>query len=233
MKAILWCAGNWICQVGFQVRFILGKSYDKHNNIANSNILNCSLEQGFLPQVFENFSSAPALPQKKTKRIVVFIASLYPGLKEFLTSYYLKHRTISGDNVAVVQLTQTTRQMTSTEEDWEALVEILCLSFSNTLFVTGSSTFGGLAQAYGATVPWFLSFKELEADRPSSCTRGQTIDICFQLANPKYTCPHDPKLNNKHIVESVPYFKACLDVDSGGVQLVTPNRTDSSESPVT
>lgn len=212
-------------QVGFQVRFIQGNKFEEKNDIVNKNIMNCSLQHGFLPDVYTNLSAPiESKENPNPKLILIYIASLYPGLKDYLTSFYLRHRTLSGDNVRVEQLTHEKAQMTSTEVDREALVEILSLSFSNVLFVTGASTFGALAQVYGAVVPWFINFHDDPAQ--PACTQAQTLDICFQGGNARYSCPHDFDVDGKKVSDYIPYYTPCLKADTGGNQLVTHNYTE-------
>jgi len=101
-----------------------------------------------------------------------------------------------------------------------AMVEILLLSFVDELLVTPLSTFGGLAQAYGATLPWFVEVKKTGR----SCVRAQSVDLCYQTSHSEYECPHEPGIDRMKIQSSVPYLRTCLPIEeSDGVQLVSPN----------
>ena len=147
---------NGDTQVGVQLQYFQADRYEELNKVVNSNIMNCSLLHGFLPDVNTN-SATRFAADRKPKVIKAFIASLFMGTRDFLTSTYLRHLTVTGDCVLIVQLMKDLRQEKALEVDNQALVEILALSFSDTLFVTGVSTFGGLAQAYGGTIPWYVS----------------------------------------------------------------------------
>lgn len=218
-------------QVGFQIRFFQSDDkYEELNKVVNSNIMNCSLLHGFLPDVITSSTTRITADNNNPKVIKVFIASLFMGLRDYLTRTYLRALTVTGDSVSIVQLTEELRQEEALEVDNQALVEILGLSFSDTLFVTGGSTFGGLAHGYGAIIPWYVSF-DTDPSKPS-CTRGQTVDICNQgQEEPRYKCVHEPDLNEKQFSEVVPYFKGCLEpADCRGQQLVKLTWYCSSES---
>jgi xyloglucan fucosyltransferase len=167
-------------------------------------------------------------------RTTVFIASLYDSFEKSLTLDYLRNPPANGEKVTVVQLTQKFQQGWTVEEDAQALVEIILLSFSDDIIVTPMSTFGGVAHAYGALVPWFVQTPPWFVDHPEDygeptgppCIRGQTIDTCQHVPPKKFECRHDPQFNDISVVGLAPYLQECLVEDvATGIQLITA--TDS------
>lgn len=213
-------------RVGIQVRYKDGlPHYNQMNDMYNTRITQCALENGILPNV--NFSVDSRLDDsqvseeapKKSKVVAVFIACLYTGLHDHLTRLFLRHPTSTGESVALVQVTHEDVQEFGVEVDRQALAEVIGLSFADDLFVTPISTYGGLAQAYGGLRPWFI---EIRNASKKPCTRGRTVDICYQGGYTKYDCPGED-VDGKHIVDVVPYLTPCLveDYPKGGVQLIT------------
>ncbi|BBN02801.1 xyloglucan fucosyltransferase [Marchantia polymorpha subsp. ruderalis] len=214
-------------RVGVQLRFFGLQSQYKHkNDIVNEHVLQCGNENGFLPRVLPPRVSSSRYPQnaEKPRNITkVLIASLFPGLHDYLSPIYLQQMTETGEGVGVVQLTSENEQHFGSEVDVQAFVEIMCLSFSDFLVVTPWSTFGGVAQAYGALKPWFVNY---DSDGPA-CDRAQTVDVCFDQARDDFLCPHDPELHGKSLLSHVPYIKRCLRNDADGVQLITDHESNA------
>ena len=161
------------------------------------------------------------------RQSTVFIASLYDGLLKHLKSMYNPSTSAGSDDdddhhllestsvatpVRVVQLTHGEKQKSGLDEDRGALVEILLLSFSDDLFVTPSSTFGGIAQVYGGLIPWFIDY---DPSSNNSCFRGQTVDICFSRSLEMFTCPYDThSFNGKRLADVMPYIKECPAIET-------------------
>ncbi|KAG6548738.1 hypothetical protein Mapa_009748 [Marchantia paleacea] len=214
-------------RVGIQVRYKDGTPhYRKMNDVFNDRITKCALENGVLPNVDFSVNErrddshvAEVLPPKRNV-VMVFIACLYTGLHDHLTRLYLRHPSSRGESIGLVQVTHEDRQEFGVEVDREALAEVMCLSFSDDLFVTPISTYGGMAQAYGALNPWFI---EIRPRANKTCTRGVSVDICYQGGLEKYACPYDADVNGQPISHVVPYLKKCIPEDyaRGGVQLIT------------
>ncbi|CAM6034972.1 unnamed protein product [Sphagnum compactum] len=158
----------------------------------------------------------------------IFITSLFSDLYDHLTQLYNRNLPPSGEHIGIIQLTHSNIQGTGVEEDIQALAEVMCLSFSDHLLVSPLSTFGGLAQAYGALTPWFLEFRE-DSNLPP-CVRGHTVDPCYQDPEFAYFCPHDRskfKLTRRNITVFVPYIHKCPSTDTpNGLQLITTPRLD-------
>lgn len=214
-------------RVGIQVRYKDGQPhYEQMNDLYNERITQCALENGILPNVSFSVDSrlddshvSEVAPQK-SKVVAVFIACLYTGLHDHLTRLFLRHPTHTGESVALVQVTHEDTQEFGVEVDRQALAEVIGLSFADDLFVTPISTYGGLAQAYGALRPWFI---EIRKHVPKPCTRGVTVDICYQGGYKTYNCPGEEDVDGKQIADVVPYLRPCLveDYPKGGVQLIT------------
>lgn len=149
----------------------------------------------------------------------VLVTSLHTALFEELLKMYENHRTATGETVKITQLTHRGQQGFGTDEDHKAMVEIMLLSFVDELLVTPLSTFGGLAQAYGAIIPWFVGVKKNDV----SCVRAQTLDLCYQMAHSHYDCPHEPNIDRKKIQSVAAYMRQCLPIEESiGLQLVSP-----------
>ncbi|CAM6104868.1 unnamed protein product [Calypogeia fissa] len=214
-------------RVGIQVRYKDGlPHYNAMNNLYNERITQCALENGILPNVNHSVdrrlddSQFSEEAPKKSKVVAVFIACLYTGLHDHLTRLFLRHPTTTGESVALIQVTHEDVQEFGVEVDRQALAEVIGLSFADDLFVTPISTYGGLAQAYGALRPWFI---EIRLGAKTPCTRGRTVDICYQGGYTKYNCPGEEDIDGKKIVDVVPYLAPCMveDYPKGGVQLIT------------
>ncbi len=125
-------------------------------------------------------------------------------------------------NVTIMQLSWKFEQGFTIEEDAQALVEVILLSFSDEMIVTPMSTFGGVAHAYGALVPWFarkikwFHEKPEDEDEPTSVpyVRRQTVDACQHLPPKAFECPHDPDFHGTSVVALAPYFRDCLAEDT-------------------
>ncbi|KAG6543810.1 hypothetical protein Mapa_014650 [Marchantia paleacea] len=218
-------------QIGVQVRYFDQRIREK----INSRVADCCVENDLLPKV-QPFSSSTAAniststPKVRTARsghqhsriTKVFIASLLPDVHDYLNQKYLRQKTLGAIGVGLVQLTHESSQRTGIEVDSEALVEILCLSFSDHILVTPQSTFGGVAQAYGALKPWFINYDRDPSITPSvNCQRGQSVDVCFQRGPRGYDCKHDAGLKGHNLFDDLPYIQPCLDIDTSGIQIIT------------
>lgn len=194
-----------------QVRFLYGRKvyFEWASKRANDHVKQCLTENNILPK----FGELETKSGKKEVTTRVLVTSLHTALTEELLRMYEK------TTVKVTQLSHRERQGFSTDDDHMAMVEILLLSFVDELLVTPLSTFGGLAQAYGAIIPWFVEVKR----NKGSCVRAQTVDLCYQTSHAKYDCPHESNLHRKKIPDIVPYLRRCLPIEeSDGVQLVSP-----------
>jgi xyloglucan fucosyltransferase len=215
-------------RVGIQLRSRQGKDYyQKMNATINKRILDCVTDNGILPNAssssWDNEDKHPATSSTK-----VFIASLYRGLRDYLKSVYQDAHTVSGEGVDVIQVSSNEDQRLSKEEDIQAFLEIMLLSLSDQLLVTPSSTFGSIAQGYGALVPWFIEIREDEPDRIlQACERAQSVDICHQHTETVYDCPYDPSMNTRPVFDNQPSLKKCLAIDhDSGIQLISTFQSD-------
>lgn len=227
-------------RLGVQIRYRESKpQFERYHDMVNRNVLGCALRSGILPSVNGStnlFSLPPRITLNgdsdvdsshplPTKITSVFITSLFSSLRDHLSNLYHRNPPKSGDVVGIYQLSQGAIQGFGLEEDTQALSEILCLSFSDDLFVTPLSTFGGLAQAYGALTPYFIEYRDDSTLPP--CERGQTMDPCYQDPQKTYTCPHDPDLDGRVISDVIPYIVDCPVIDvPNGLQMMTRDLTD-------
>ena len=208
-------------RVGVQVRYREGeKEFNATHHLIKERVLKCALENDMLPKPGAKGSDNQNQALNLTKRYQtsVFIASLYPSLHDFLGESYIR-KPPEMEDVSIIQVTRGKEQHFNDEEDKQALTEMISLSFADYLFVTPLSTFGGMAQAYGNLLPWFID------NRPSSndsCVRAQTVDVCYQLPHFIYNCPYEPDIHDQWVLSKVPYLKDCLKVDANlGIQLIT------------
>ncbi|CAM6055563.1 unnamed protein product [Sphagnum tenellum] len=157
---------------------------------------------------------------------VVFVASLYDTFEKSLSSEYLQQAPENaGEHVTVVQVSSRHEQSYfNREEDEQALVEIILLSFSDDVIVSPQSTFGNVAHAYGALQPWVIAGQNvIEGDsQQASCVKAQSVDACYHIPERYLSCPHDPELDGSSVLELVPYIADCLAGESpGSIQLIT------------
>ncbi|CAM6043324.1 unnamed protein product [Sphagnum compactum] len=167
---------------------------------------------------------------RSSNRITVFIASLHNSFEKSLTMDYLQNPPANGENVTIVQLSKKLSQGYSVQDDAQAMVEMILLSFSDDIIVTPMSTFGGVAHAYGALRPWFVQIPPWYVENPNNiseptgppCVRAQTIDTCSHLPEKQFDCPHDPELHGRFVTDLTPSLKDCLVEDvRTGIQLIT------------
>lgn len=224
-----------VCTQLGQVRFLWGRGVKFRNDgrRINSHVEDCAVRNGILPDIIPEGALNKSLEiseHRKSRSIRVLITSLHTSLYEDLIHKYSEHETVGGDIVRVAQLSHRGEQSFSANEDAQALVEILLLSFVDNLIVTPLSTFGGLAQAYGRLTPWMFETKVLRR-YAGSCVRAQSVDLCYQRAEMEYNCPHNPEVDKASIEKAVPYIKRCLFVEeSDGIQLMPtlPGQTESA-----
>ena len=153
----------------------------------------------------------------------IFVASLTSDLQEHLHDVYERSTASEYTTINFQQLSSEKEQRNGLEVYQQVLVEVLWLSFSNTLLVSSQSTFGGLAQGYGALTSWFIENRDNEK---KPCQRGQTSDGCFMIPDFNYRCPYMEK-NGQPIMDFIPYIKPCLQIDCHGMQLVNVLRNTS------
>ncbi|BBN14310.1 xyloglucan fucosyltransferase [Marchantia polymorpha subsp. ruderalis] len=217
-------------RVGIQMRFRRGGINEA---MVNSRVVDCLWREGILPNVSQSVAEVSERKQtltdiKNAPVIKVFIASLKHGLYEHVNNIYLNNPiTASGEDVSLVQLTSSQRQrLNNVDEDVEAFAEILLLSFSDQLLVTPISTFGGLAQAYGALVPYFIEYRDdfPNGTRRDVCRRGETVDVAMQGPGVGWSCRLDP-VQGGNLMERAPYVRPVLDIELSnkyaGIHLVT------------
>ncbi|KAG0601939.1 hypothetical protein M758_11G149500 [Ceratodon purpureus] len=207
-------------RLGVQMRYRdLDPQFQELHNTVNSRVLQCAWNHGILPVV----NTTTPRPKSPSSATTIFVTSLFPDLRDYLSEVY--HRNPPATSaVGIYQLSHGAVQKFGLEEDIQALAEVMCLSFSDELFVTPLSTFGSMAQAYGALTPYFLEYRNNSSLPP--CERGHTIDPCHQDPEMAYICPHDRDFHGKVITEVVSSIRACPVIDTPhGVQLVTIDRS--------
>ncbi len=143
-----------------------------------------------------------------------------------MSSEYLQQAPANaGEHVTVVQVSSRHEQSYfNREEDEQALVEIILLSFSDDVIVSPRSTFGNVAHAYGALQPWVIVAQDvMEGDsQQASCLKAQSVDACYHIPGRYLSCPHDPELDGRSVLELVPYIKDCLAGEHpDSIQLIT------------
>ncbi|KAL3675249.1 hypothetical protein R1sor_025197 [Riccia sorocarpa] len=219
-------------RVGLQIRYRYNQvEYDEKNSLLNERILKCGLGNEFLPALRGNATDEKAGVQSNFAW-KVFVASLFPGFVNYANENYVSHRKMNGEVVSLVQLSQQKIQSYGLEVDQQSLVEIFLLSFSDDLVVSPLSTFGGVAQAYGNLLPWYLEFRN-DGVKRAPCQRAQTVDVCYQEADQRYSCPYDQNLDKKRISDVVPYIQKCLEIDAlDGLQLITKDSSGEMEFPL-
>lgn len=209
-------------RLGIQVRYrFKAEQFERIHHVVENRILQCGIENHLLPSTTETETPKTLIPDSN-RTVSVFVASLFEGVKNYLISTYGRYPTASGERVKVVQLSHEGEQKFGVEIFQEALAEIVTLSFSDALFVTPQSTFSGVAQGYGGLLPWFIEFRESEFGKVRApCTRGQTVDVCFQVPfDYTFRCPYDA-VNGYEISHLFPDIQRCLDADTPGLQLIT------------
>jgi len=212
-------------RAGVQIRYRdVIPQFQKIHDRVNAKVLECGWSHGILPLV----SNATA---KSSLARTVFVTSLFPDLRDLLSDLYHRNPPPSGDVVGVYQLSHGEVQRFGLEEDVQALSEVMCLSFSDDLVVTPISTFGEMAQAYGALKPYYLEYREDSSLPP--CERSFSTEPCHQDPAANYTCPHDASLDGKVITDVVSAIRACPVIDTPrGMQLVTLDaRSEEAASP--
>lgn len=204
-------------RVSIQARYRGGQEeHDKYSPHVNAHITKCLQENEILPNVTD-FSTAQMKVDRSSARkfpiVKVMITSLYTDIHDHLNELYLRHSTVTGESVGLVQITHENEQGFGREVDLQALVEIFCLSLSDVILTTPLSTFGGTAQVYGALTPWLIEFNDQEQ---GSCVQSPSVDLCYQLdeAHSLLSCPYDPAVNGSHVLEAASYIHTCSPMES-------------------
>ncbi|CAM6092258.1 unnamed protein product [Calypogeia fissa] len=214
--------------VGVHVRYHGGyDEYNDHHILVNSNVKGCLVENGILPKIshFSLWKLFTSTPKPSSGIAVLFISSLYDSLFDDYKIMYPQDKAISKispvsqEAVSLVHLSSEGQQLPGFEIDSQALVEILCLSFSDVLLTSPVSTFSQVAQAYGGLKPWIISF-EVQAEKHSpACQKGKSTDGCYQGGGLIYNCPNDPSVDKLQIMKHVSSLRPCED-GSSGVQII-------------
>lgn len=202
--------------MGIQARYFSDE--EETQGILNSNVVGCILENRMLQEALFIRRAPQYHTTSSPFQATLFVTSLTTVLHDHLWKTYIRN---TSSTIQLMQLSNEGMQRDGPKEIYSrALLEVIHLSLSQTLLITPRSTFGGLAQAYGAHRPWFIETRE---DAIMPCVRAQTVDVCYQIPDIDYKCPYEPGIDMKHIMDFVPYIKYCLDVDVGrsGIQLVS------------
>ncbi|XP_024392232.1 probable fucosyltransferase 8 isoform X1 [Physcomitrium patens] len=207
-------------RLGIQVRYRYQKEqFDRMDRVVEARIWQCAINNHLLPPVVTN--SRRMLPHVSNRTTSVFVASLFDGVKNNLSDTFATYPTETGEHVEVFQFSHEGLQKFGVKIFQDALAEIITLSYSDYLFVTPQSTFSGVAQAYGGLIPWFIGFRDELETRPP-CTRGQTVDTCFQVPlDYVFQCRYDSAVHRKEISTVYPDIQKCLEADTPGLQLIT------------
>jgi xyloglucan fucosyltransferase len=203
-------------RVGIQARYFHGKrDFTLLHTATEAAFAKCLLENHLLPNMTNSVDST--IPTTTPTTYLVFITSLYDGVKDHLTKIYVRGSR-RGAAVGVVQLTHEDRQQFGEEVDRQALAEVLGLSLCDEMVVTPQSTFGAIAAGYGAVVPYFV---DIRANTTSAgCVRGHSVDACYQLPSSKhFTCPHNRDVDQKLIADVVPYIHDCHPIETPFVKV--------------
>jgi xyloglucan fucosyltransferase len=234
-------------RLGVQIRYTGGHSqFEQLHSLWEVRIKQCALENGMLPQHGKaatrdvtrtspsNLSTAESNPFNvqyiddsaaasavNDTTTTVFIASLYDSFERSLNSDYVEEPPANGEQVTVVQLTSRHEQsFYNREEDEQALVEIILLSFSDDVIVSPKSTFGSVAHAYGALQPWVIATEVIEGQE-ANCLKAQSVDACYHTPERYLSCPHDPEVHGRSVLELVTYIKDCVPGEHpGAIQLI-------------
>jgi len=190
---------------------------------SQSNSPTAESNPGDAQSIDDSTASASAVNGTTT---VVFVASLYDTFEKSLSSEYLQQAPANaGEHVTVVQVSSRHEQSYfNREEDEQALVEIILLSFSDDVIVSPRSTFGNVAHAYGALQPWVIAAQDvIEGDsQQASCLKAQSVDACYHTPERYLSCPHDPELDGSSVLDLVPYIADCLAGEyPDSIQLIT------------
>jgi len=212
-------------RVGIQLRYREGpKQFDKDHEMVNWRVLRCAIDNGILPQPYQISSAAATTNSTQEETIMVLTTSLFRSAHDFLTQLYVRHP--PGDEnthaaVGVLQLTYEGGQSSGLEEDTQALTEMILLSFSDHLLVTPYSTFGSIAQSYGALRPLLI---DVRPESDLACERAKSAEVCWQFATTIVDCPSEPRENGKLLWDVVPYVSSCSSLEGvyEGVQLLNP-----------
>ncbi len=236
-------------RLGVQIRYM--DSQFEASHLLEMRAQKCALENGMLPQhgqaatrsaltrtsqsnspiAESNPGDAQSIDDSAASAVngtttVVFVASLYDTFEKSLSSEYLQQAPANaGEHVTVVQVSSRHEQSYfNREEDEQALVEIILLSFSDDVIVSPQSTFGNVAHAYGALQPWVIAGQNaIEGDsQQASCSKAQSVDACYHTPERYLSCPHDPELDGSSVLELVPYIADCLAGEyPDSIQLIT------------
>ncbi|KAL3691806.1 hypothetical protein R1sor_005457 [Riccia sorocarpa] len=208
--------------LGIQIR-----TYQAKSPLPNfsEQLQKCIVENNLLPKVVVDGQSEDIsrLREKKNGTTGVLITSLDSYYYDNLQEHYLSGRVESGESVAVDQPSHEEAQLTGiSSHDLKAWAEIYLLSLSDSLIISGWSTFGYAAHALAGIRPWILLNVNDDQVHDPPCIYGKSVEPCdFAFPIGKFKCPSEDIPRDTNIF---PYVQSCDDWESGG-KLVNESST--------
>ncbi|OEL26860.1 Galactoside 2-alpha-L-fucosyltransferase [Dichanthelium oligosanthes] len=181
-------------------------------------ITNCVWREKLLPEVLA--TEEHAVPTPGAKFTAVLITSLRPWYYERIKGMYWDHATATGEDVSVHQPSHEGQQQFGKKwHDGRAWAEMYLLSLCDVLVTSGWSTFGYVAQGFGAVRPWVLHKQpeNLTSAPDPPCFRDVSMEPCFHAPH-VYDCKRKRGLDTGEVL---PHVRHCQDV-SWGLKLVDP-----------
>ncbi|XP_004507055.3 probable fucosyltransferase 8 [Cicer arietinum] len=200
-------------RIGLQIR-VFDPNSTPHE-IVMEQLLNCTLENKILPNVFSMKNSSLSSSDKKgTIKKVVLVASLYPQYGEALKTMYINKSTIKGEVIEIFQPSGEEQQkFNDNKHNMKAWVDMYLLSLTDVLVTTYQSTFGYVAKALGNTRPWILYHPITHNNNKEICDREFNLEPCYHYP-PYHYCDVDGKVI-ENFAPSFPYVRHCKDYPYG------------------
>ncbi|CAM6103149.1 unnamed protein product [Calypogeia fissa] len=149
--------------------------------------------------------------------LTIFVASLQRGYYEQLKADYAENGAENGTLVTVYTMAAEGQEDRTYDQSVSAFIDIMLLSFSDSLGTSAWSTFGYVAQGLGAVHPHIVT---TDTALPDSCNRGQSIEPCCQYPMLSM-CPAASMTDSSEHGEWIKkHIRSCQDHHTG-IQLVS------------
>lgn len=198
--------------VGIQVR---SPNFNSFEQPIYDRVVQCLMDDNMLPNISQQQPhKVTKIPEEGT---AIFVASLQREYYEKLKEVYAEKGAEDGTLVTVHTMATEGLENVSYDQSVKAYVDMLLLSFSDSLLTSGWSTFGYVAQGLGAVLPHIVN---TDIEQPQSCDVGQSVEPCTHY--PHFSsCPMtSSNESSEHGEWMRKHLRPCQD-QPAGIQLVS------------
>ncbi|KAL3702457.1 hypothetical protein R1sor_020479 [Riccia sorocarpa] len=198
--------------LGIQIR-----TYQAKSPLPNfsQQLQQCILQNNLLPKVVADGDSVDisGLREPKNGSTAVLVTSLDSYYYDNLTEYYLSGPTENGESVTIHQPSHDGAQQTGVaSHDLKAWAEIYLLSLSDSLIISGWSTFGYAANGLAGIRPWILPNVNDDRVHDPPCVYAKSVEPCnFAFPFRLFKCPSKDVSDDRNFT----FVQPCVDYTDG------------------